>query len=191
MLIFPITVKKVRLTKTPLNDSKIFREVNALSKLYHRNIVRYYTTWFENSEPSSSTASGDSTDSSAEEGLTSVPDHASERHLPINGQFTFDLDDFDDLSVSRSSFPSIHFAGSDSSDSGGESTSSSEDDEFGGLFKSSKSKSKSGPAALTLGSPPPVPSTPGVPRTLYIQMVRLSMYNLHFNVDHVSVAGVC
>ena len=41
-----MTVKKVRL-KMEQNDSKIMREVNALSQLNHRFIVRYYTTWIE------------------------------------------------------------------------------------------------------------------------------------------------
>ncbi|KXN81004.1 Serine/threonine-protein kinase gcn2 [Leucoagaricus sp. SymC.cos] len=42
-------VKKIRL-KTQQSDTKIFREVNALSRLSHRFIVRYYTTWVETSE---------------------------------------------------------------------------------------------------------------------------------------------
>ena len=42
-------VKKVRL-KTQKSDTKIFREVNALSRLSHRFIVRYFTTWVETNE---------------------------------------------------------------------------------------------------------------------------------------------
>ncbi|KAF8959858.1 kinase-like domain-containing protein [Flammula alnicola] len=139
-------VKKIRV-KTVQSD-KIFREVNALSRLSHRNIVRYYTTWFELNE--SATSGADSgTDSGTEggDGMTSVPDNTSERHLPINGGFQFNIEDFDDLSVSRSSFPSIHFSRSSSpGDTSGESdsTSSGEDgDEYSGLFKNpSKSKSQ-------------------------------------------------
>jgi len=66
-------------------DSKNFREVNALSGLSHRNIVRYYTTWVETFD-----------------GMTSVPDPdtASERHLPVRGGFHLNIEDFDDISMS-------------------------------------------------------------------------------------------
>ncbi|KAF8148631.1 kinase-like domain-containing protein [Crassisporium funariophilum] len=132
-------VKKVRL-KTMQSDTKIFREVNALSRLSHRNIVRYYTTWVETNEPHSTAASDDSSAESStdEDGMTSVPAETSERHLPINGGFSISIDDFDDLS-SRSSFPSIHFERSGSPDDG-----------FGSLFKTSGSSG--GPPPLT---PPP------------------------------------
>ena len=52
-------VKKICL-KTMQSNTKIFREVNALSRLSHRNIVRYYTTWVETSDPQSTVASDDS-----------------------------------------------------------------------------------------------------------------------------------
>ena len=110
--------------------------------------------------------------------MTSVPDHdnASERHLPVNGGFHLNVEDFDDLSVSRSSFPSIHFGRSSSQDSN--STSSGEDgDDFASLFASSHGKLKSqsqqslvvipsGKKKGKLATP-----TPAVSRTLYIQMV--------------------
>ncbi|KAF8880897.1 hypothetical protein CPB84DRAFT_1817292 [Gymnopilus junonius] len=156
-------VKKIRLKSMQSND-KIFREVNALSRLSHRNIVRYYTTWVEVFEPNSASASaGDSSNESSletdEMGLTSVPvssmglgieigfgrrreNGRNEHHNPINGAFHINVEDFDDLSVSTrsSTFPSIHFGGSSSP--GGH-------DEFAGLFHS-KSKSKSGPKNLNL-----------------------------------------
>ena len=47
-------VKKVRLKST--QSDKILREVNALSRLSHRNIVRYYTTWVEMAEPDANVA---------------------------------------------------------------------------------------------------------------------------------------
>ncbi|KAH9487410.1 eIF-2-alpha kinase GCN2 [Psilocybe cubensis] len=178
-------VKKVRLSKTPQNDKKIEREVDALSRLFHRNIVRYYTTWIEVSDPTSAAASGGSStessiDEELEEGLTSVPGITSEKHLPVNGQFQFNVDDFDDISVSRGSFPSIHF--SVGSDSGGDTSSSSEDDdEFGGLFKSTKSRSRSGPASLALNSLPP--DTPAPQTTLYIQMEFVERQTLKERVD--------
>ena len=74
-------VKKIRL-KTMQKDTKIFREVNALSRLSHRFIVRYYTTWVETSEIASAVASEDEgeddgeeeeEDEEEEDGLTSVP----------------------------------------------------------------------------------------------------------------------
>jgi translation initiation factor 2-alpha kinase 4 len=148
-------VKKIRL-KTMQSDTKIFREVNALSRLSHRNIVRYDTTWVETSEPQSSVASDDSSaEFATEDGRTSVPE-TNERHLPINGGFYINIEDFDDLSGSRSSFPSIHF-GRSSSPGTTSGEDSSEDDGFGSLFRSASS-----------GSAPPTLS-----RTLYIQMVTL------------------
>ena len=150
-------VKKIRL-KTMQSDTKIFREVNALSRLSHRNIVRYYTTWVETSDPESAVASDDSSAEFVAEDGTSVPE-TSERHLPINGGFYINVEDFDDLSVSRSSFPSIHFGRSSSPGTSGED--SSEDDGFSSLFKSASS-----------GSVPPLAAPPTLSRTLYIQMVR-------------------
>jgi len=143
------------------SDTKIFREVNALSRLSHRNIVRYYTTWVETSEPESTAASDDSsTEFTTEDGMTSVPE-TSERHLPINGGFYINIEDFDDLSGSRSSFPSIHFGRSSSPGTSGED--SSGDSGFGSLFRSASS-----------GSAPPLTPPPTLSRTLYIQMVRCS-----------------
>jgi translation initiation factor 2-alpha kinase 4 len=170
------------------SDTKIFREVNALSRLSHRNIVRYYTTWVETFEPTSNAHSEDSsTDEGTTEGtnggMTSVPDHdnASERHLPVNGGFHLNVEDFDDLSVSRSSFPSIHFGRSTSSGEEADSTSSGEDgDDFASLFASShgKSKSQSQQSMVVIPSGKKkgkfaVPTSPAVSRTLYIQMVRV------------------
>jgi translation initiation factor 2-alpha kinase 4 len=165
--LFP--VKKIRL-RTMQSDSKIFREVNALSRLSHRFIVRYYTTWVETAEPTSTAASDDSSaESTDEDGMTSVPHPVSngDRHLRINGGFSINIEDFDDLSESGSSFPSIHFDRSTSPT--GEDTSSGEegDDDFGSLFKSSGSSNM-----VQVG--PPMLS-----RTLYIQMVGVSSLLFH------------
>ncbi|TFK64222.1 kinase-like protein [Pluteus cervinus] len=118
-------VKKISLRATQSqSNTKIFREVNALSRLSHRNIVRYYTTWFEISEPSSTAASDDSdTEGFDETGMTSVPD-TSERHLPNNSRISFDLDDLEMDTDRSSSFPSIHFTRSTDDDSGSGSGSS-------------------------------------------------------------------
>ncbi|KAL4071177.1 kinase-like domain-containing protein [Scleroderma yunnanense] len=151
-------VKKIRL-RTDQSDTKLFREVNALSKLSHRFIVRYYTTWVEMAEdisaaPSSEDDSG--TGSGTEGGRTSVP-HSFERK-ENSDPFSIDLDDLDDYgSGSRSSFPSIHFTRSDMKDEKDEDEEDS-DDAFANLFTSEYvDEAESKPA-------------PVVPRTLYIQM---------------------
>lgn len=79
-------VKKIRL-KTQQSDTKIFREVNALSRLSHRFIVRYFTTWVETSEntnPSSSaapSASVSSSDDSLNHGVTTPSPLTSRAHI--------------------------------------------------------------------------------------------------------------
>jgi len=173
-----------------MQSDKIFREVNALSRLSHRNIVRYYTTWVETLEPTSATSANSDeseTDSSTEarttteeeEGLTSVP-YASELDLPING--AFNLDDLSNTtSVLGSSFPSIHFTTSANNSEESSSSEGEDQDEFGDLFNSSsKSKSKSGPASLVLNTPKRTSSEPSISRTLYIQMVCFDFLWLSF-----------
>ncbi|KAG2024094.1 STE/STE20/YSK protein kinase [Coprinopsis cinerea AmutBmut pab1-1] len=162
-------VKKVRL-KAVQKDDKIMREVNALSRLNHRFIVRYYTTWIETTEAPSTTVSDDSSAESSmitSSEVTSIPDDDSERHLPINGGFDLgDLDDLDDELGSQSSFPSIHFEGSKSpanSDSSGDDS----------LFDSMSPTNKN----LTF------PSNFGPSRTLYIQMEFVERQTLRERVD--------
>jgi len=184
-----VAVKKVRLRATKV-DNKIFREVNALSRLSHRFIVRYYTTWVELVEPSSTSvssgsesgaeeASGNSassspTSNSTADGRTSVPNsvrkHKKKRRALIDSPFdpfSIDLDDLNSASASQSSFPSIHFTGSGSAkmeDSDGDADVDS-DDPFGNLYNGESRKD----TAMQI-----VPRTPSPPvmRTLYIQMVR-------------------
>lgn len=154
-------VKKVRLRTT--QSDKIFREVNALSRLSHRFIVRYYTTWVETAEPSSTAASDESdaesseVESDTEDGMTSVPSSSVLRTTSADEGFIFSLDDLDDPGASRGSFPSIHFSAR-SSEAGEEDTDSDGD-----------------PLALdNLFQPKPVreaPPPPFLQRTLYIQMV--------------------
>lgn len=150
------------------SDTRIFREVNALSRLNHRYIVRYYTTWVETAEPASTAASSDSDrDSATADGMTSVPHSRSRSKGDGSGDpFSIDLDDLG--SGSRHSFPSIHFTRSGSATLEGASTSggSDSDDGFGGLF---------GPTGSSQPATPPQPPT--VSRTLYIQMVCLTYRN--------------
>lgn len=121
------------------SNSKISCEVNALSRLSHRFVISYYTTWVEITEPTSTTASDDSSaESTDKDGMTSVS-HAMSNGDQLNGGFSINIEDFDDLSKSRSSFPSNHFDRSTSPT--GEDTSSGDegDDSFGSLFKSLES----------------------------------------------------
>ncbi|PFH46932.1 hypothetical protein AMATHDRAFT_7250 [Amanita thiersii Skay4041] len=196
-------VKKIRL-RTVQKDTKIFREVNALSRLSHRFIVRYYTTWVETSEAPASVisdtesgseiddADGDGIDTD-DDGLTSVPSvpgTASERHLPRNGGFSIDLSALDELSKShsRGSFPSIHFSHSKSPGTSGESSSGDEEGGSGG--SSSTSPEANGrrprlkdifvPGDPTFGG---FSTPPSVLRTLYIQMEFVERQTLKERLD--------
>ena len=209
-------VKKVRLRTT---DAKIFREIDALSRLSHRNIVRYYTTWVETSETDhSANASDDSSLSGTP--TTSAPFSPSSpyssdgsplyqtnalahrtpaqkgkstQYQPINGGMIVDMDDFDDISESGASFPSIRFERSrsrsqedDSSpdeDYDTEEGSGSESDGSGGLFRNGHYgkgkevvKASTRPGAIDVPGrtgrrPAKIETGPSVSRTLYIQMV--------------------
>jgi translation initiation factor 2-alpha kinase 4 len=160
-------VKKIRLN-TSQSDTKIFREVNALSRLSHRFIVRYFTTWVETAEPASNAVSDESgAESGTEDGLTSIPDSKSSgQRVFSSDRVSFDLGDLDDLgSGSQSSFPSIHFSRSSSprtEDGEGEDTDS--DGIFGDLSVNNR-----------LEQMPPTPP-PVLSRTLYIQMASLEVY---------------
>ncbi|KAG9057226.1 hypothetical protein FS842_008151 [Serendipita sp. 407] len=122
-------IKKVKLRGTE-NDDRIFREVNALSRLNHRYIVRYYATWLEVSQrnrrsSSATNIDGDSTDEDDEDEDTTDSDTTASRKKPQKKSFDeenilmYDLDDLTVHSKSRSgrSFPSIHFGEETSSQS--------------------------------------------------------------------------
>jgi translation initiation factor 2-alpha kinase 4 len=160
----PFLVKKVRL-RTPNTDNKILREINALSRLSHRFIVRYYTAWFEDSELASATVSSDGSGDDTADGKTSVLSGIHCRD-GSSDPFRIDLDDLGSGSHSTTSFPSIHFTGSGSdategSDGDGDET---EADDLGEMFEAPRNSS----AVVNV-----VPRTPPAsrPRTLYIQMV--------------------
>ncbi|KAK0438425.1 kinase-like domain-containing protein [Armillaria borealis] len=171
-------VKKVRL-RTLRSDTKIFREVNALSRLSHRFIVRYYTTWVETAEPTSTAASDESESESdsysqsngTENGMTSVPSRIQSREA--SGPIIFNMHDLDDLGgTSRGSFPSIHFTGSSESQ---EDTDSDNETPFGGLFRKAGEENGEGLGSMT----PPLT----VQRTLYIQMEFVERQTLKERVD--------
>lgn len=84
------------------DEDKLFREVKLLSRLQHRHIVRYYTTWLESPE-------GDISESS------SNPDSefstSSHQQKSCDDPFAIDLDELSRHSRGHStSFPSIHFS---------------------------------------------------------------------------------
>jgi len=101
-----LQIKKVKLRGTE-NDDKIFREVNALSRLNHRYIVRYYSTWLETVH-TSRRSSIDSDSGSGTEDSDTTP---SRRKAKVEDDpFHLDIDDLTRRSISKSrSFPSIHF----------------------------------------------------------------------------------
>ncbi|KIY67256.1 Serine/threonine-protein kinase [Cylindrobasidium torrendii FP15055 ss-10] len=184
-------VKKVRL-RAVQSDAKIFREVNALSRLNHRFIVRYYTTWVETSEPTSAAASDEETDSeddsdeseesgyATEDGMTSVPSRIQSREASSGPVPLFDMDDLDDPMTrhERGSFPSIHFT---RSGEGEDDTDSDVDSPFDSLFKdNSGGYPKPGQSGDNGGIITP---TPQVQRTLYIQMEFVERQTLKERVE--------
>ncbi|KAJ3481924.1 hypothetical protein NLI96_g7338 [Meripilus lineatus] len=143
-------VKKIKL-RAAQNDSKIFREVNALSRLNHRFIVRYYTTWFEESSPTAPS-------SVASESGTSIPGSREPSVVDDSDPLRFNLDELD--SGSKHSFPSIRFTHSGSPESSSDDAESDEvlsDDPFAPIIPKLQIAARM--------SPHPAPS-----RTLYIQM---------------------
>lgn len=159
-------VKKVKLRAT--KENRIFREVNALSRLSHRFIVRYYTTWFELSEPESAAASDYGSNSEGEsgstaDGMTSVPNSKHKRNGSTD-PFTIDMDDLD-RSHSQSSFPSIHFTGSGSGPTEDSDGDSDDQQPFRNGFHGARTNGLNAVIDVLPRTPPPPAS-----RTLYIQM---------------------
>ncbi|KAI0666498.1 Serine/threonine-protein kinase [Trametes maxima] len=161
-------VKRIKLRN--IQNDKIYREVNALSRLNHRFIVRYYTTWVETTDDAPSNANSDIDSSMSDnttDGMTSVPQHSyrsnSEDHIT-----TFDMNELD--SPSKHSFPSIHFGGSRSGDDVGSDDTSDSDDIFGNqdLFVT---PARPRPIPSNGKASRPAPPTPKpAARILYIQM---------------------
>ena len=145
--------------RTPNTDNKILREINALSRLSHRFIVRYYTAWFEDSELLSMAASSDDSGDETADGITSVLG-GNHRHDGSSDPFVIDLDELGSGSHSSTSFPSIHFTGSGAGAAEGSDGDIDGDDidadDLGEMFEAQRN----GSAVIS-----------AVPRTLYIQMV--------------------
>ncbi|CAB5359519.1 unnamed protein product [Rhizophagus irregularis] len=112
-------IKKVLLNPNDIEKTKkILREVTTLSRLHHQYVVRYYTTWFEDSDSSWNDA-----ESLFSEDITLAGDEESPSSK-VNDVDYQDLDDDFDLMLEASSnrgYSQIHF---------GESLSSDSDDEF-------------------------------------------------------------
>ncbi|RPD79604.1 Serine/threonine-protein kinase [Lentinus tigrinus ALCF2SS1-7] len=186
-------VKKIKLRD--VGNDKIFREVSALSRLNHRFIVRYYTTWVETSDglptinlgsESEGSEKTDETDETDEtNGLTSKPKRSSDD----DGHFTtFDLKDLDRSmgGTSRhSTFPSIHFSRTSSQQNDDQDGSESSDDLFdvdeddeNPFALSVNPQGQGRPQDRPQGRPIPIngsgmfhrSSSPALKRTLYIQM---------------------
>lgn len=177
---YTFIVKKIKLnTSTTLNDTKIFREIDALSRLSHRNIVRYYTTWIEEVESlsgNSSSASSDSGSGSGDETETEGEGEGEDQSADGTVQFTdeeleltnplsYDINELNvDSGRHSSSFPSIMFTDGDlaSTDDEGDSDGSSL-----GLSNLMDRVPSRGPSSDGTLTPPPRLS-----RVMYIQMVR-------------------
>lgn len=173
---YTFIVKKIKLnTSTTLNDTKIFREIDALSRLSHRNIVRYYTTWIEEVESlsgNSSSASSDSGSGSGDETETEEGEDQSadgtvqftDEELELTNPLSYDINELNvDSGRHSSSFPSIMFTDGDlaSTDDEGDSDGSSLG--LSNLMDRAPSRGPSSDGTLT---PPPRLS-----RVMYIQMV--------------------
>ncbi|CED82329.1 eIF-2alpha kinase GCN2 [Phaffia rhodozyma] len=183
-------IKKVKLRPED-NEQKVFREVNALSRLNHQFIVRYYTCWLEEtaaivpvsvptvSEPATMTSS-----------LASLGDTSGATTPSISfGGFDFKPTDNDFLSVrgtqSRShSFPSIHFGDDEQDDDDDDRRDDDEEDESDDTSEDSSTEEEVSKSRL-LVSTPTGHAVPGQPsftdgsmvssdhantRVLYIQM---------------------
>ncbi|KAH9846907.1 Serine/threonine-protein kinase [Lenzites betulinus] len=159
-------VKRIKLRN--IQNDKIYREVNALSRLNHRFIVRYYTTWVETTEDALSTANSDVDSSMSDRtgGMTSVPKYDSRSDDTADHFTTFDMNDLD--SPSKHSFPSIHFGSHSGDDIGSDETSDS-DDLFAEDVFESPTRARPIPGNGTVGRPVP-PSPNFAVRMLYIQM---------------------
>lgn len=150
-------MKKIKLLQNTQDDEKIFREVKLLSRLQHRHIVRYYTTWLETPVGTASESSSNDDESS-----DAGSEETSRQQDIEDDPFTVDLDDLTTRSQSRStSFPSIHF----SRESSGRLSSMDDPD--------SGSEDGSGSLSPVFSRYTEKQPSPNSNRILYIQMVSL------------------
>jgi translation initiation factor 2-alpha kinase 4 len=70
-------IKKIKLDANDSEASKvILREVQALSRLFHQYVVRYYQSWFENSHQDSKNVAHSESESDYETDDSSVESHS-------------------------------------------------------------------------------------------------------------------
>lgn len=147
--------------------------------------MRYYTAWFEDSEPLSTAASSDNSGDETADGVTSFIGEIRRRD-DSSDPFSIDLDDLGSGSRSSTSFPSIHFTGSGSGvsecsdgDADGDETDA---EDLARVFEAPRN----GSAVINVVPRTPPPSRP---RTLYIQMVGSLSDNVKVTPNHCT--GIC
>ncbi|EJU02741.1 kinase-like protein [Dacryopinax primogenitus] len=154
-------IKRIKLRSSD-SESRILREVNALSQLNHRHIVRYITCWLEDLplEKADQDAHSDSSQSSdkpmRQRRMSVLPDD--EDLLRVDDS---DFDSDHDLTKTQS-FPSVVFAKDADDEEDGDSVSDGSSDSETSI-ENSRKLSRS--AAVVPKSP-----KPSVQRILYIQM---------------------
>ncbi|KZT51783.1 kinase-like protein [Calocera cornea HHB12733] len=156
-------IKRIKLRASD-SESRILREVNALSQLNHRHIVRYITCWLEDLSVEDSDQSGhsDSSQSSDKPGrarrMSSLPDDEDLFRIKDS-----DFDSDHDLTKTQS-FPSIVFAKDDDDEASGTS-SPDESSDAETSIEGGSSRRLFRSATVVQKSP-----KPSVERILYIQM---------------------
>ncbi|KAI0029609.1 kinase-like domain-containing protein [Vararia minispora EC-137] len=200
-------VKKIKLRNEDWNkDNKIFREVEALSRLSHRYIVRYHSTWIETSEPASAANSEDSDDDGDETEIEDTADgrlrgaitrrkasggHNGGKSKDSEGSDPFAIN-MDSLTTTTTSsdtarsdgrtFPTIHFSNSGSKpgeDSDGDVSSDEMDDIVISRIRSEALEPSK--VAVNDRIHQRLPKLPA--RTLYIQMEFVERQTLRERID--------
>jgi translation initiation factor 2-alpha kinase 4 len=196
-------VKRIRLKDVPVpaagqepakrdDNLKLWREVDTLSMLSHRSIVRYYGTWVETTETASAaTSEGSSENETDSEDGDEDDEHTADEtftkrgsmsrsmsrsistrtsaSLGLSDPFRHDYGNGGGASVSgRSSFPSmmdIEFVKNDDHSSSG--SEDDDDDTDGGVAFEGDSTT---PDDDSIGAGVPSPAPARLTRTMYIQM---------------------
>ncbi|KZO91507.1 kinase-like protein [Calocera viscosa TUFC12733] len=176
-------IKRIKLRASD-SESRILREVNALSQLNHRHIVRYITCWLEDlpledadqAVQSDGSQSGDNPIRGRR--MSSLPDD--EDLFRVNDS---DFDEDHDLTKTQS-FPSIVFAKDDDDDASGDSSTNESSDEETSI-EGGDSRRLSRSAPVVQKSPKPT-----VQRILYIQMEFVEQQTLKEASSEVSIFTV-
>lgn len=192
-------IKKIRLSASAENDDRTLREITALSRLNHQNIVRYVTCWIQ-------TQAEDPQPTSSEEAMSSLKTTDGRS----KADFSFRVPGIDDdfLSVGHDAGSNVRFGSSDSGESddedpappckAGERPSCSEEskdsDSDSDSSSDSSSEARSGSESVdriasrsSFKRPQPRDSrtaaSPSQPRWLYIQMEYVENQTLREAID--------